>query len=190
MKLIASREKPAASSLLVIIGLFLILFNLFHFYRGNLWATAILFVGFLIARVFFYEVNWPIQLQDSDWLSASFFAFDEWTPNFFEFVINGLFVGFGVQFLLAILKKSTSTAINLLIWCGPILFWLWINGQLAMVLEHSHIPVNFEHIFELRLSSFVFFTLLGFFFYQFQLILLQALQVQFGKQSKKHKNKS
>ncbi len=173
--------------LLLIIGLFLILFNLFHIYRGNLWATAILFVGFLIARVFFYEVNWPIQLQDSDWLSASFFAFDEWTPNFFEFVINGLFVGFGVQFLLALLKKSTSTAINLLIWCGPILFWLWINGQLAMVLEHSHIPVNFEHIFELRLSSFVFFTLLGLFFYQFQLILLQALQVQFGKQSKIHK---
>jgi len=173
-----------AAPLILIIGLFFILFNFLQLYRGNLWATAILFVGLLITRILFYEISWVGQLQESDWFSATFFAFDEWTPNFFEFVINGLFVGFGVQFLLALLKNPVISRAGKLIWCAPILFWLWINGQLSLILEHSNIPVNFEHIFELRLSSFVFFTLIGFFFYQFQLILLQVLQYQFGKFNK------
>ncbi len=173
-----------AAPFLLIIGLFLILFNCYQVFRGQLWASAIILVLLLVARLIFYEASWPLPLQESDWFSVSFFAFDEWTPNFFGFIINGLFVGFGAQFILGLLKKTEITAFNIFIWFFPIAFWSWVNGQLALILEHSNIPVNFAHIFELRLSSFVFFTLIGLYFYQFQLILSQALQQQLGKKNK------
>lgn len=172
-----------AAPLLLIIGLFLMLFNLYQLFRGHLWATAGLLVVLMFLRLIFYEVSWPLQLQESDWFSASFFAFDEWTPNFFAFVINGLFIGFGLQFVLSLLKKTKYSILYFLIWCFPFLFWIWVSSHLALILKHSNIPVNFEHIFELKLSSFVFFTLLGLYFYQFQQMLSLALQVQLGKNS-------
>ena len=101
-----------AAPLLLIIGLFFILFNCYQVFRGQLWASAIILVVLLVARLVFYETSWPLPLQDSDWFSASFFAFDEWTPNFFGFIINGLFIGFGVQFMLGLLKKKRETSVN------------------------------------------------------------------------------
>ncbi len=176
-----------AAPLLLIVGLFLILFNLHHVFRGHIWASSIILVLLLVARLIVYEAIWPLQLQDSDWFSASFFAFDEWTPNFFGFVINGLFVGFAVQFIIGFFSKTKLAVFNILIWFFPIVFWSWVNGQLGLILEHSKIPVNFEHIFELRLSSFVFFTLISLNFYQFQLILLHALRHQFDKKNNLHR---
>jgi hypothetical protein len=148
--------------LLLLLGLCLILFNLFRSFRGQVWPTGIILLLILASRILLYEVGWPKHLLDSDWFSASFFAYDEWTPNFFEFVINGLFVGFGGQLVVELIRQSTNSIVRSLIRGLPFLFWLWIIGQINLVLEHSNIPVNFEHLFELRLSTFVFFALIGF----------------------------
>lgn len=173
--------------LLLLLGLSLILFNLFRNYRGQVWATGIILLFLLACRILLYEVGWPQQLLDSDWFSASFFAFDEWTPNFFEFVINGLFVGFGGQLVVELIRKSTNSIVRSLLRGLPFFFWLWIIGQIDLVLGHSNIPVNFEHLFELRLSTFVFFGLIGFYFYQFQLILLVSLPFQLLKDEPKNR---
>ncbi|MEY4350311.1 MAG: hypothetical protein RL078_358 [Bacteroidota bacterium] len=167
--------------LIFILGLCLILFNFFKIYRGNPWASSILLLALIISRIFLYEVNWPFHLLDSDWFAASFFAYDEWTPNFFEFVINCLYAGFALQFIIELIRKSPYNWLKSVILGLPFLYWYWITHQIGLVLEHSNIPVNFEHLFELRLSSFVFFSLIGFFFYQFQLILLVVLPFQNGK---------
>jgi len=86
--------------LLLLLGLCLILFNLFRNYRGQAWGTCVILLLLLASRILLYEVGWPQQLLDSDWFSASFFAYDDCTPNFCEFIMYGLFVGFGWELII------------------------------------------------------------------------------------------
>jgi nitrogen fixation/metabolism regulation signal transduction histidine kinase len=46
---------------------------------------------------------------------------------------------------------------------------------LEIVIAHSNIPLSFEHLFDLRLSSYFFFALLGFFLYSFQKTVFLSL---------------
>ncbi|MEN9744148.1 MAG: hypothetical protein RLZZ65_1953 [Bacteroidota bacterium] len=161
--------------LLLIIGLFFLLFEAYQNWKNQIWASAIVLLCVLVLRIFFYEITWPSVLLETDWFNASFFAYDVWTPSFFDFIINGLFIGFSAQILLGLLKKSASALGKIVGAIAPFLFWLFLVQQLNLILEHSSIPVSFEHLFDLRLSSFVFFSLIGFLIYQFQLFQIYAL---------------
>jgi len=162
---------PASSNwgpFFLLVALFLICYQLQLYFEKNWWGSLFLLLGLLVVRVVMYEIVWPPEWQVSDWFSAGFFAYNEWYPDFFAYAINGLFLVFGLRIVLALvrfIKQSWANAIALFL---PLLFWLLILNLLEIVIAHSNIPLSFEHLFDLRLSSYFFFSLLGFFLYSFQ----------------------
>lgn len=153
---------------LILLAVFLICYQLQTHFEKSWIGSLVLLLGLLVTRIILYEITWPLNWQENDWFSAGFFAYNEWYPDFFAFAINSLFIVFGFRIIIALLRiteKLWSKTIALLL---PILFWLWVLEQLRIVIDHSNIPLSFEHLFELRLSSYFFFALIGYFLFTFQ----------------------
>jgi hypothetical protein len=130
-----------------------------------------------VTRVVIYEISWPLDWLESDWFSAGFFAFNEWYPDFFAYAVNGLFLVFGFRIMLSLIRLIGRRWAHALALSLPLLLWLLILNLLEIVIAHSNIPLSFEHLFDLRLSSYFFFSLLGFFLYSFQKTVFIALQL-------------
>jgi two-component system nitrogen regulation sensor histidine kinase NtrY len=171
--------------ILIIAGL-LIIYQIQVNFVQNLWANLFLLLSLVLLRTAVYEIKWPSTWLESDWFSAGFFAFDEWYPDFFSFAVNGFFILFGVRILLSIVRIFKSTWVNSLLVVMPILLWIWIEAQLKIVVNHSDIPLSFEHLFELRLSSYFFFALMGFYLYTFQKTIYVILQLNQQNPRLKH----
>lgn len=161
----------------LLIALFLICYQLQTFLEKNWWGSLLLMLGLLVGRVVMYELTWPVEWQESDWFSAGFFAYNEWYPDFFAYSINGLFLVFGFRILLSLLRAGERRWANALTLFFPLLLWLLILNLLEIVIAHSNIPLSFEHLFDLRLSSYFFFSLLGFFLYSFQKTVFISLHL-------------
>ncbi|MEY4804029.1 MAG: hypothetical protein RL331_543 [Bacteroidota bacterium] len=171
---------PASSNwgpFFLLIALFLICYQLQSFLEKSWWGSLLLLLGLLVLRVVMYELTWPAEWQVSDWFSAGFFAYNEWYPDFFAYTINGLFLMFGFRIVLSLLPSVERWWANALALFLPLLLWLLILHLLEIVIAHSNIPLSFEHLFELRLSSYFFFSLLGFFLYSFQKTVYVALNI-------------
>ncbi len=169
---------PASSNwgpFFLLVALFLICYQLQSFLEKSWWGSWGLLLGLLVLRVVMYELTWPAAWQVSDWFSAGFFAYNEWYPDFFAFAINGLFLVFGFRIVLSLLRSVERWWANALALFLPLLLWLLILHLLEIVIAHSSIPLSFEHLFDLRLSSYFFFALLGFFLYSFQKTVFLAL---------------
>jgi nitrogen fixation/metabolism regulation signal transduction histidine kinase len=171
---------PASSNwgpFFLLIALFLICYQLQSFLEKNWWGSLLLLLGLLVLRVVMYELNWPPEWQASDWFSAGFFAYNEWYPDFFSYAINGLFMVFGFRIVLSLLRSIARWWANALALFLPLLLWLLILHLLEIVIAHSNIPLSFEHLFDLRLSSYFFFSLLGFFLYSFQKTVFVSIHI-------------
>ena len=169
---------PASSNwgpFFLLIALFLICYQLQSFLEKSWWGSLLLLLGLLVLRVVMYELTWPAEWQASDWFSAGFFAYNEWYPDFFAYAINGLFLMFGFRIVLSLLRSVERWWANALALFLPLLLWLLILHLLEIVIAHSNIPLSFEHLFDLRLSSYFFFALLGFFLYSFQKTVFLSL---------------
>jgi nitrogen fixation/metabolism regulation signal transduction histidine kinase len=169
---------PASSNwgpFFLLIALFLICYQLQSFLEKSWWGSLLLLLGLLVLRVVMYELTWPAEWQASDWFSAGFFAYNEWYPDFFAYAINGLFLMFGFRIVLSLLRSVERWWANALALFLPLLLWLLILHLLEIVIAHSNIPLSFEHLFDLRLSSYFFFSLLGFFLYSFQKTVFLSL---------------
>jgi nitrogen fixation/metabolism regulation signal transduction histidine kinase len=169
---------PASSNwgpFFLLIALFLICYQLQSFLEKSWWGSLLLLLGLLVLRVVMYELTWPAEWQASDWFSAGFFAYNEWYPDFFAYAINGLFLMFGFRIVLSLLRSVERWSANALALFLPLLLWLLILHLLEIVIAHSNIPLSFEHLFDLRLSSYFFFSLLGFFLYSFQKTVFLSL---------------
>jgi nitrogen fixation/metabolism regulation signal transduction histidine kinase len=169
---------PASSNwgpFCLLIALFLICYQLQSFLEKSWWGSLLLLLGLLVLRVVMYELTWPAEWQASDWFSAGFFAYNEWYPDFFAYAINGLFLMFGFRIVLSLLRSVERWWANALALFLPLLLWLLILHLLEIVIAHSNIPLSFEHLFDLRLSSYFFFSLLGFFLYSFQKTVFLSL---------------
>ena len=153
--------------LFILIAVFLFCYEIQTYFEKSWIGSLLLLLGLLVTRIVLYEISWPLHWQENDWFSAGFFAYNEWYPDFFAFAINSLFIVFGFRILIVLLRiidRWWSKMIALLL---PILLWLWVLEQLGIVIEHSNIPLSFEHLFELRLSSYFFFALIGYFLFTF-----------------------
>ena len=159
-----------------IIAGILILYQLQVRFVKSLWANLSLLIGLVVIRTMLYEIHWPKEWLDSNWFSAGFFAYNEWYPDFFSFVINGLFILFGVRIFLVILRILSKKWLNTLALSLPILIWAWIEIQLNIIIEHSNLPLGFDHLFDLDITTFFFFTLLGLYIYTFQKSVYIILQ--------------
>ena len=171
---------PASSNwgpFFLLIALFLFCYQLQSFLEKSWWGSLLLLLGLLVLRVVMYELNWPAEWQQSDWFSAGFFAYNEWYPDFFAYTINGLFLMFGFRIVLSLLRSAKRWWANVLALFLPLLLWLLILHLLEIVIAHSNIPLSFEHLFDLRLSSYFFFALLGFFLYSFQKTVFISLHL-------------
>jgi signal transduction histidine kinase len=169
---------PASSNwgpFFLLIALFLICYQLQSILEKSWWGSLLLLLGLLVLRVVMYELTWPAEWQASDWFSAGFFAYNEWYPDFFAYAINGLFLMFGFRIVLSLLRSVERWWANALALFLPLLLWLLILHLLEIVIAHSNIPLSFEHLFDLRLSSYFFFSLLGFFLYSFQKTVFLSL---------------
>jgi nitrogen fixation/metabolism regulation signal transduction histidine kinase len=82
---------------------------------------------------------------------------------------------FGFRIVLSLLRSVERWWANALALFLPLLLWLLILHLLKIVIAHSNIPLSFEHLFDLRLSSYFFFSLLGFFLYSFQKTVFLSL---------------
>jgi two-component system, NtrC family, nitrogen regulation sensor histidine kinase NtrY len=152
----------------ILLAVFLICYQLQTYYEKSWAGNLLLLIGLLVTRIVLYEVKWPVNWQINDWFSADFFAYNEWYPDFFAFAVNSLFIIFGFRILIALIRllgKWWASALALVL---PLVLWLWVQQQLQIVIDHSNIPLSFEHLFELRLSSYFFFALIGFFLFTFQ----------------------
>ena len=161
----------------ILIAIFLICYQLLAALEKNWWGSLLLLLSLLVVRVVIYEISWPTDWQVSDWFSAGFFAYNEWYPDFFAYAINGLFIVFGFRIVLSLIRNIERWWANALALFLPLLLWLVILHLLEIVIAHSNIPLSFEHLFELRLSSYFFFSLLGFFLYSFQKTVYVALNI-------------
>lgn len=166
---------------LFLLGGFLIYYQLQQSLQNHLWGNLFLLLSLAILRTAIYEIHWPSDWLESDWFSAGFFAYNEWYPDFFAFAVNGFFVIFGLRFFFAIVKLLSNKWLAALTLFVPILLWLWIEAQLRIIIEHSSIPLSFEHLFDIRLSTYFFFALLGFFLYTYQKSVYQVLQLNQGQ---------
>jgi nitrogen fixation/metabolism regulation signal transduction histidine kinase len=161
----------------LLMALFFICYQLQSHLEKSWWGGLLLLLGMLVLRVVMYELTWPADWQGSDWFSAGFFAYNEWYPDFFAYAINGLFMVFGFRIVLSLIRLLARRWANVLALFLPLLLWLLILHLLAIVIAHSNIPLSFEHLFDLRLSSYFFFSLLGFFLYSFQKIVFISLSI-------------
>lgn len=160
---------------------FLLYYQLQQFFQNNIWGNLFLLLSLVLARTAIYEIHWPSDWLQSDWFSAGFFAYNEWYPDFFAFVVNSFCVIFGLRFVFAIFRILDNKWLSALSFFIPFFCWLWIDGQLYLIVEHSNIPLSFEHLFDIRLSTYFFFVLLGFFLYTYQKSVYQALQLNQGQ---------
>ena len=171
---------PASSDwgpFFLLLSLFLICYQLLLNLEKSWWGSLLLLLGLLVTRVVIYEISWPLDWLESDWFSAGFFAFNEWYPDFFAYAVNGLFLVFGFRIMLSLIRLIGRRWAHALALSLPLLLWLLILNLLEIVIAHSNIPLSFEHLFDLRLSSYFFFSLLGFFLYSFQKTVFIALQL-------------
>lgn len=171
---------PASSNwgpFFMLLSLFLFCYQLLSYLEKRWWGSLLLLLGLLVARVVIYEISWPADWLVSDWFSAGFFAYNEWYPDFFAYAINGLFLVFGFRIVLSLIRLIKQKWANAIALFLPLLLWLLILNSLQIVIAHSNIPLSFEHLFDLRLSSYFFFSLLGFFLYSFQKTVFIALQL-------------
>jgi len=171
---------PASSNwgpVFMLLAILLFCYQLQTYFERSWWGGLLLLLGLVVVRIVFYEINWPAEWLLSDWFSAGFFAYNEWYPDFFSYCINSLFVVFGIRIissLCRVMARWWAHAITLLL---PLLLWLYILHLLKILIEHSNIPLSFEHLFDLRLTSYFFFSLLGFLLYNFQKSVLYALEL-------------
>jgi two-component system nitrogen regulation sensor histidine kinase NtrY len=168
---LSSETLPAGSNwgpFFILLSLFLITYQLQSNLEKHWWGSLLLLLGLVLIRIVLYETIWPDNWLLSDWFSAGFFAFNEWYPDFFAYSINSLFIVFGFRITLALIRLTDSPWTKLFALLIPLTFWLSILHLLSLAIAHSNIPLSFEHLFELRLSSYFFFSLLGFALYSFQ----------------------
>lgn len=161
----------------ILIGIFLFTYQLQKYYAKNWIGNLLLLLGLVVVRIILYELSWPPSWQSNDWFSAGLFAFNEWNPDFFAFCVNSIFIVFGLRIISALIRFSSHTWVHKISLIFPILWWLWVLQQLQIVIEHSNIPLSFEHLFELRLSSYFFFALIGLYLYSFQQTVYIAAQI-------------
>jgi signal transduction histidine kinase len=153
--------------LFILIAVFLFCYEIQTYFEKSWIGSLFLLLGLLVTRIVLYEITWPLNWQENDWFSAGFFAYNEWYPDFFAFVINSLFIVFGFRILIVLLRIIDRWWAKMIALLLPILLWLWVLEQLRIVIDHSNIPLSFEHLFELRLSSYFFFALIGYFLFTF-----------------------
>lgn len=176
--------------LFILIAAFLICYQLQSYLEKSWWGSLLLLLGLLIVRIVMYEITWPADWQTSDWFSAGFFAYNEWYPDFFAYVINCLFIVFGFRIVISLIRLIGHRIANAAALFLPLLLWIVIVHLLRLIIDHSNIPLSFDHIFDLRLTSYFFFALLGFCLYSFQKIVFLSLDINrnepwFGKPIRK-----
>lgn len=152
----------------LLVSIFLFIYQLQTFVEKSWVGNLMLLLGLLVTRTILYEIKWPLAWLNNDWFSAGFFAYNEWNPDFFAFAVNSIFVVFVFRILTVLIGLLAKWWANTIAFFLPILLWIWIIKQLGIVIDNSNIPLSFQHLFELRLSSYFFFTLIGFFLYSFQ----------------------
>ncbi|MFM7007144.1 MAG: ATP-binding protein [Flavobacteriales bacterium] len=152
----------------ILTGIFLLIYQLQKFLAKNWVGSLLLLLGLIVLRIILYELSWPPSWQANDWFSAGLFAFNEWNPDYFAFCINSVFIVFGLRIISALIRLSPYTWVYKITLVFPIVWWLWVLQQLQIVIDHSNIPLSFEHLFELRLSSYFFFALIGLYLHSFQ----------------------
>jgi signal transduction histidine kinase len=159
----------------ILIGSFLICYQIQKRVQKK-WAPNLIFLlGLLVARIVLYEIKWPLTWLANDWFSVDLFAYNEWTPDFFAFCINSIFIIFTLRVLNALIRLSPFSWVNKIALILPFIWWLWVLHQMQIVIDHSKIPLSFEHLFELRLSSYFFFALLGLYLYTLEQTVYFAL---------------
>ncbi|MEN9699261.1 MAG: hypothetical protein RLZZ301_459 [Bacteroidota bacterium] len=171
----ASTTAFADAVLVFLFGFTFLLFGSYQVVQGNVLASIFYVLVLLVLRIFFFELPWPKTIESSDWFSASFFAYNEWFPNFFELLVNGIFIAFCVFILMKLFNKVSRPLIQLLLFVIPMLLWVGILKLLEIVVRHSNMPLNFNRFFEFGISSFAFFGFLGFLFLSYQRILYNQL---------------
>ena len=186
---LSSETLPAGSNwgpFFILLSLFLITYQLQSNLEKHWWGSLLLLLGLVLIRIVLYETIWPDNWLLSDWFSAGFFAFNEWYPDFFAYSINSLFIVFGFRITLALIRLTDSPWTKLFALLIPLTFWLSILHLLSLAIAHSNIPLSFEHLFELRLSSYFFFALMGFYLYTFQKTIYVILQLNQQNPRLKH----
>jgi signal transduction histidine kinase len=163
--------------LFILAAAFLICYQLQSSLEKSWWGSLLLLLGLLIVRIVIYEITWPVDWQTSDWFSAGFFAYNEWYPDFFAYAINCLFIVFGFRIVLSLLRLFDYRVAKAIALFLPLLLWLSILHLLQIVIDHSNMPLSFEHLFDLRLTSYFFFALLGFCLYSFQKIVFISIDL-------------
>ena len=162
----SSQSKWGAFYLLV--ALFCIIYQFQTFVEKGWIGNLVLLLALVVTRTILYEITWPLNWQSNDWFAADFFAYNEWNPDFFAFTINSIFIVFGFRVISALIRNIDKWWSNIAAIFLPFLLWLWVLKQLQIVIEHSNIPLSFEHLFDLHLTSYFFFALIGFYLYCFQ----------------------
>ena len=152
----------------LLIGIFCIIYQFQTLVEKGWIGNLVLLLGLLVTRTILYEITWPLNWQSNDWFAAEFFAYDEWNPDFFAFALNSIFIVFGFRIISALFRNINQWWSHIAAIFLPFLLWLWVLKQLQIVIEHSNIPLSFEHLFDLQLTSYFFFALIGFYLYCFQ----------------------
>lgn len=171
---------PASSNwapFFFLIAGFLFYYQLQQYFQNNLRGNLFLLLSLVLARTAVYEIHWPSDWLESDWFSARFFAYNEWYPDFFAFAVNSFVVIFSLRISFAIFRVLDVKWLAALLLFVPCLCWFYIEAQLNIIIDHSNIPLSFEHLFDIRLSTYFFFALLGFFLYTYQKSVYQVLQL-------------
>ena len=171
------------SILLTILLLTCITFWLFVFAQINLSLDVkwkwIIPVTLIVLRILSLKLGWFRFMKDTELFQASLYGTDEWFPNFFEYLLNCIFIAYLFLFIRNRLKNLSSNRTNkilcLLIFIASFPFWVLLLYLNKSLIENSSIPLVIENLFSLNYYSALALISIGLLFYTFYQLLKENI---------------
>ena len=132
-------------------------------------------------RLISIKFVWFGFMHDIETFQPSLYGTNEWFPNFFEYLVNCLFVSFSLSFLVKQLRKLNTSktskiiAVSLLLLTVP--FWMFLIYLNKGLIENSSIPLVIEKLFSLNIYSILALSSIGLLFYVFNQGIIEAIKL-------------
>jgi signal transduction histidine kinase len=178
-----SKVESAWILLLFLTAFTLWLFVLFRAMQGwKLWAIFLTLGGLALLRFLSLHGDWFGFLAGIEALDPSLYATNFWLPNFFEYLLNTILIGFVLHFLAERSERIPASRGNWLPFVCYLLsfgFWWFLLLLIQTLIENASIPLAIDQLFSLNLYSLLTVTSLGFLFityYRLASALLRTLR--------------
>lgn len=140
--------------------------------------------GLLLLRTLSLYGNWFGFLEGIEALDPSLYATNFWLPNFFEFLLNVMVLGYLLNDLVARvdgLNRHKRRWLTYTIYLLSFSFWWFLLILISTLIENASIPLAIDQLFTLNLYSVLTVASIGFLFigyYNLANRLLRALKDQ------------